>query len=93
MLKVQWSVLIPSIFCILFEIFTVSGSLQTAFVAYLSDEMWNLYGFLYSLVLTHFSWETLKKVIVKQCKSRSDAAECSIWLGFTLFALKKLEFL
>ena len=35
--------------------------------------------------LTYFSLETLKRVIGKQCRPRSDAAECSIWSGSQLF--------
>ena len=37
--------------------------------------------------LTRFSRETPKRVTGKQCRPRSDAAECGIWSGSTLFAL------
>ena len=36
--------------------------------------------------LTHCSQETRKRVIGKQCRPRSDAAECGIWSGSPLFA-------
>ena len=36
--------------------------------------------------LTHCSLETPKSVFSKQCKPRSDAAECGIWSGSPLFA-------
>ena len=39
------------------------------------------------LKLTHFIMETPKTITSKQCQPRSDAAECSIWSGSTLFAL------
>ena len=37
--------------------------------------------------LTHFSRETPKTVIGKQLRTWSDAIECGIWSGSTLFAL------
>ena len=37
-------------------------------------------------LLTHCSRETRKTVIGKQCRPRSDAAECSVWSGSPLFA-------
>ena len=37
-------------------------------------------------LITHCSQETCKRVNGKQCKARSDAAECSIWSGSPLFA-------
>ena len=40
-------------------------------------------------ILTHFSRDTPKRVIGKQCRPRSDAAEHGIWSGSTLFALNK----
>ena len=30
------------------------------------------------ILKTHFSWETPKMVTGKQCRPRSDAAECSV---------------
>ena len=41
--------------------------------------------FLISL-LTHCSWDTHKRIIGKQCRPRSDAAECYVWSGSPLFA-------
>ena len=40
----------------------------------------------YSDWLTHSIWTPHKKVIGKQCRPRSDAAERGIWSGFALFA-------
>ena len=37
--------------------------------------------------LNQFSQETSKRVIGKQCRPRSDAAKCSTWSGFAVFAL------
>ena len=37
--------------------------------------------------LTHFSRETPKRVIGKQRRPSSDAAEHNVWSGSTLFAL------
>ena len=37
--------------------------------------------------LTHINLENPKRVIGKQCRSRSDAAECGLWSGFTVFAI------
>ena len=50
-----------------------------------------LHGYLTStaywhFLLTHCSQETPKRVIGKQCRPRSDAAECGIWSGYSLFA-------
>ena len=39
-----------------------------------------------TFVLTHCSRETLKRVISKQCRPRSDAAECGVWSRSSLFA-------
>ena len=36
--------------------------------------------------LTHCSLETLKRVIGKQCRPRSNTTECGIWSGSPLFA-------
>ena len=36
--------------------------------------------------LTHCSRETRKRVLSKQCRPRSDAAECGVWSGSPLFA-------
>ena len=36
---------------------------------------------------THFSWEHPKRVIDKQCRPWSDAADLGIWSGSALFAL------
>ena len=41
----------------------------------------------------HCSLETPKRVIGKQCISRSDAAECGIWSGSPLFANSSTIFL
>ena len=38
------------------------------------------------LFLTHCSLETPKRVIGKQCRPRSDAAECGVWSASALFA-------
>ena len=38
-------------------------------------------------LLIHFSLGTPKIVTGKQCRPRSDVAECGIWSGSTLFAL------
>ena len=43
--------------------------------------------------LTHCSWETPKRVSGKQCRPRSDAAECGIWSGSSLFANTSAIFL
>ena len=37
------------------------------------------------LILNHFSLETHKRVIGKQCRPRSDATKCNIWSGSPLF--------
>ena len=51
-------------------------------------------GHLWSLLwLTHCSLETSKRVIGKQCRPRSDAAECGIWSGSPLFANSSTIFL
>ena len=39
------------------------------------------------ILLTHLSLASHKRDIGKQCRPRSDAAECGIWSGSTLFAL------
>ena len=37
--------------------------------------------------LTHLSLASHKRDIGRQCRPRSDAAECGVWSGSTLFAL------
>ena len=41
---------------------------------------------IWNYVLTHFSLEAHKRVTGKQCRPRSDAAECDTWSGTPLFA-------
>ena len=42
--------------------------------------------YMWHLGLTHCSRETRKRVIGKQCRPRSDAAERGVWSGSPLFA-------
>ena len=43
--------------------------------------------------ITHCSRETRKRVLGKQCRPRSDGAECGIWSGSPLFAYSLTIFL
>ena len=45
------------------------------------------------LILTHCSLETHKRVTGKQCRPRSDAAECGVWSGSPLFSNSSIIFL
>ena len=66
---------------------TLSGSnypcLKQIFMA---PKMFEPLRFDCNLTLTHFSLETPQKLIGKQCRPRSDAAECSVCSRSTLFA-------
>ena len=42
---------------------------------------------LYPFPLTHLCLVSHKRDISKQCRPRSNAAECGVWSGSTLFAL------
>ena len=44
-------------------------------------------------ILTQLYQDSHKKDIGKQCRPRSDAAECGIWSGPVLFALNKWIFI
>ena len=50
-----------------------------------AQQMWH--HILRNSNLTHFSLETPKMIIVKQCRSRSDTTVCSIRSGSSLFVL------
>ena len=52
-------------------------------VASLAFEAWQKFG----LPLTHLCLASHKRDICKQWRHRSDAAECSVWSGSTLFSL------
>ena len=38
-----------------------------------------IYMYIYMIKLTHYSLETPKRVTGKQCRPRSDTAECHVW--------------
>ena len=46
-----------------------------------------------NIALTHCSRETRKRVLGKQCRPRSDAAERGVWSGSPLFANRSTIFL
>ena len=48
---------------------------------------------IFLVFLTHWCWETPKRIISKQCRPRSDAAICGVWSGSSLFTKSLAIFL
>ena len=82
-LNKQWLIKFQQSF-LLFEIMTWNGT-------YCKKK--NMTALDKILFLTHCSLETPKRVIDKQCRPRSDAAECGIWSRSPLFANSSTIFL